>query len=79
MGVMLHGAPKQPRGSAASSAHLAQLGRLAVRAEWRRGVGRQARQSGGRIALFYKAFLKTCIFKRVLTGKPNVDAPNCCI
>jgi hypothetical protein len=43
--------PELPRGSARQLRHFAQLGRLAVRAEWRRGVGRQARQSGGGIAL----------------------------
>jgi hypothetical protein len=62
---MLHDTPKQPRRSGRQLRHFAQLGRLAVRAEWRRGVGRQARQSGGSILLFHKHFFKTCILKRV--------------
>jgi hypothetical protein len=40
-------------------------GGVRVRAEWRRGVGRQARQSGGIIVLFYNRLLETCILKRV--------------
>ncbi len=62
---MLHDTPEQPRGSGRQLRHFAQLGRLAVRAEWRRGVGRQARQSGGGISLLHKRFLNPCILKRV--------------
>jgi hypothetical protein len=62
---MLHDTPKLPRGSGRQLRLFAQLGRLAVRAEWRRGVGRQARQSGGGILLFYKPFLRTCVFETV--------------
>ena len=62
---MLHDSPEQPRGSGRQLRRFAQLGRLAVRAEWRRGVGRQARQSGGGILLSHKHFLNTCILKRV--------------
>ena len=45
--------------------HFAQLGRLAVQAEWRRGVGRQARQGGGGIALICMCFLKYGILETV--------------
>src|SRR5437870_3171121 len=62
---MLHDTPEQPRGSGRQLRRFAQLGRLAVRAEWRRGVGRQAQQSGGSILLFHKHFLNTCFLKRV--------------
>jgi hypothetical protein len=45
--------------------HFAQLRRLAVRAEWRRGVGRQARQSGGGILLNFLVFFENRLFKTV--------------
>lgn len=47
--------PDGPRGSAASFARL--TGRQSLcEAKWRRGVGRQARQSGGGIVLSFKRF-----------------------
>jgi hypothetical protein len=54
---------KTPRGSAASST-VSFLEKSLLPVEWRRGVGRQARQSGGRIVLLYDRLSKTCILKR---------------
>lgn len=65
-------APWRPRAITRERRQLrrfAQLGRLAVRAEWRRGVGRQARQSGGCIALILMRFLKISILKMVQVSR----------
>jgi hypothetical protein len=45
--------------------HCFLFGKIHDASGWRRGVGRQARQSGGRIVLLLKRLLRSCILKSV--------------
>jgi hypothetical protein len=63
-GVMLHGAPSN-RAGAPPAPPVCTAWTIGCAAEWRRGVGRQARQSGGCIALIYMCFLNFVILETV--------------